>query len=810
VQGAFLISPWLGYLLPKLLSRSSLPFALRTGRTLYPASSPRPVDIYRAHYLDCQSMNTHGPKFHRLQHTDFFVVHQPLHKKETFTLIFIVTLMLVMIALRTSAAAIPTLVARPGSLPFGDVAVAGYSAKTVTLVNSGKTVITISRVSISGRGFALSRVATPLKVPAGQSIHLEARFAPGTTGVGTGSITITSNAADPNLAIGLSGIGVAGRLSATPASASFGAVIMGGNSSKTLRLSNTGNSSLTISRISVSGRGFSMSRVATPLKLLVGQSVSLEAHFAPETAGEATGGIAIASNAADRNLTIGLSGTAALGRLSATPASASFGAVIMGDNSSKTLRLSNTGNSSLTISRISVSGRGFSMSRVATPLKLLAGQSINLEARFAPEAAGEAAGGIAIASNASDPNLTIGLSGIGALGRLSATPASASFGAVIMGDNSSKTLRLSNTGSSSLTISRVSVSGRGFALSQVAIPLKLPAGQSINLEARFAPGTTGVATGSITITSNAADPSLTIGLSGTGVLGRLSATPASAGLGAVVIGETNSQTIRLSNTGNSSVTISRVNISGSSFKIAGLNMPTVIASGRSATFNAVFTPTAPGTVTGLVSLISDAPNSPLTIPVSGSGLARTSRLEANPSGLIFGTVNVDSTSSLSVTLTNRGNTDVTISKLAASGAGFSEGGVAAGTILGPNQSTTLRVAFAPVSAGSVHGDVAITNNATTSPLTISLSGNAVKPIAHSVALAWNASNSSGVVGYHVYRGTASGGPYTKLTPSAISETRYTDTSVEAGRTYYYVVTSVDSDGLESSHSNQASAIVPAS
>ena len=707
MQGAFLISPWLGYLLPKLLSRSSLPFALRTGRTLYPASSPRPVDIYRAHYLDCQSMNTHGPKFHRLQHTDFFVVHQPLHKKETFTLIFIVTLMLVMIALRTSAAAIPTLVARPGSLPFGDVAVAGYSAKTVTLVNSGKTVITISRVSISGRGFALSRVATPLKVPAGQSIHLEARFAPGTTGVGTGSITITSNAADPNLAIGLSGIGVAGRLSATPASASFGAVIMGGNSSKTLRLSNTGNSSLTISRISVSGRGFSMSRVATPLKLLVGQSVSLEAHFAPETAGEATGGIAIASNAADRNLTIGLSGTAALGRLSATPASASFGAVIMGDNSSKTLRLS-------------------------------------------------------------------------------------------------------NTGSSSLTISRVSVSGRGFALSQVAIPLKLPAGQSINLEARFAPGTTGVATGSITITSNAADPSLTIGLSGTGVLGRLSATPASAGLGAVVIGETNSQTIRLSNTGNSSVTISRVNISGSSFKIAGLNMPTVIASGRSATFNAVFTPTAPGTVTGLVSLISDAPNSPLTIPVSGSGLARTSRLEANPSGLIFGTVNVDSTSSLSVTLTNRGNTDVTISKLAASGAGFSEGGVAAGTILGPNQSTTLRVAFAPVSAGSVHGDVAITNNATTSPLTISLSGNAVKPIAHSVALAWNASNSSGVVGYHVYRGTASGGPYTKLTPSAISETRYTDTSVEAGRTYYYVVTSVDSDGLESSHSNQASAIVPAS
>jgi hypothetical protein len=544
------------------------------------------------------------------------------------------------------------------------------------------------------------------------------------------------------------------------------------------------------------------------LKLQARQSVSLEAHFAPQTAGEATGSIAITSNASDHSVTIGLSGTGALGRLSATPASASFGDVIMGDNSSKILRLSNTGTSSLTISRVSVSGRGFSISRVATPLKLQARQSVSLEAHFAPQSTGEATGSIAITSNASDRSLTIGLSGLGALGRLAATPASASFGNVIMGDNDSKAVRLSNEGTSSITISRVSVSGRGFSMSKVATPLKLLARQSVSLEVHFAPETAGEATGSIAITSNAPDPNLTIGLSGTAVKGRLSATPPSASLGKVAIGETNSQTIRLSNTGNSSVIISRVNVSGSSFKIAGLNTPIVIASGKSATFNAVFTPTAPGNMTGLVSLVSDAPNSPLAIPLSGSGLARTSLLEASPSGLNFGTVNVDSTGSLSVTLTNRGNSDVTIFKLAVSGAGFSEGGVAAGTILRPEQSTTLRVAFEPVSAGSVHGDVTVTNSATTSPLTIPLSGNAVKSIGHSVALAWNASNSSGVVGYNVYRGTASGGPYTKLTSSAISETRYTDTSVEAGRTYYYVVTSVDSDGLESSHSNQASAIVP--
>ena len=294
------------------------------------------------------------------------------------------------------------------------------------------------------------------------------------------------------------------------------------------------------------------------------------------------------------------------------------------------------------------------------------------------------------------------------------------------------------------------------------------------------------------------------------MLGRLSATPPSASFGNVAMGEHNSQTIRLNNTGNDSVTISRANVSGSGFKIAGLIVPTVIPSGKSATFNAVFAPTSSGSRTGSVSLISDAPNSPLTISLSGTGVATARLLGANPLSLNFGTVNVDSTSSLSVTLTNHGNADVTISKVSVSGAGFSHGGAAAGTILGPDQSTTLRVAFAPASAGSVHGDVVVTSNATTSPMTISLSGDAVKPSPHSVALTWSASKSSGVIGYHVYRGSTSGGPYTKLTPAAISETRYTDTSVEAGRTYYYVVTSVDSDGLESSHSNQASATVPGS
>jgi hypothetical protein len=77
---------------------------------------------------------------------------------------------------------------------------------------------------------------------------------------------------------------------------------------------------------------------------------------------------------------------------------------------------------------------------------------------------------------------------------------------------------------------------------------------------------------------------------------------------------------------------------------------------------------------------------------------------------------------------------------------------------------------------------------------------------HSVTLTWTASTSS-VSGYYAYRGAQSGGPYTKLNSSLVAGTSYTDGSVQAGQTYYYVVTAV-ANGIESAYSNEAKAVVP--
>jgi fibronectin type 3 domain-containing protein len=99
------------------------------------------------------------------------------------------------------------------------------------------------------------------------------------------------------------------------------------------------------------------------------------------------------------------------------------------------------------------------------------------------------------------------------------------------------------------------------------------------------------------------------------------------------------------------------------------------------------------------------------------------------------------------------------------------------------------------------------SNATNSPTTESLSGSGVALIQHSVDLSWNASSSSNVVGYKVYRAGVSGGPYASVA-SANSGTTFIDGSVQSGQTYYYVVTAVDTTGTVSGYSNQVQAVIP--
>jgi hypothetical protein len=199
-------------------------------------------------------------------------------------------------------------------------------------------------------------------------------------------------------------------------------------------------------------------------------------------------------------------------------------------------------------------------------------------------------------------------------------------------------------------------------------------------------------------------------------------------------------------------------------------------------------------------------NSVGSMTSSGATLTVTTpgRLSPSASSLSFGNVNVGGSSTQPVTLTNTGGSNVSISNVTISGAGFTVNGISTGLILSPGTSVTMNVIFTPAASGTVTGSVTITSNASNSPLTISLSGTGIV-LTHSATLSWT--ESATVAGYNVYRGSTSGGPYTKINPSLDTTTSFTDTAVQAGQTYYWVVTAVNSSNVESSYSNQIAATI---
>lgn len=399
-----------------------------------------------------------------------------------------------------------------------------------------------------------------------------------------------------------------------------------------------------------------------------------------------------------------------------------------------------------------------------------------------------------------------------ASGQLTLTPNSVNFGRVWLGRTHTLNVTIANTGNAAVALSGDALTGSGYSVQGLSMPLNLAAGTTATFTVRFTPQSAGESSGTLKLISNAANGALAVPLTGYGVsrsAGYVTATPLTAQFGSVPVGTKNTQSVQVKNTGSRGVSISNVAATGSGFSVSGIATPYFLPAGASAQFTVAFQPSSAGSVTGVVTIASTASDSAVSIAVSGTGAATTRLLSVSPGSLAFGNVTVGASTTQPLTLTNTGNSSLTISSDAASGAGMSVAGITGGTTLTPGQSATLTAIFAPKTAGGVTGSITIASNATNAPsMSLPLTGTGVSPVSHSVALNWQASSSTAVSGYYVYRAIAAGGPYTKMASPAISGTSYTDGSVSLGATYYYAVTALGTDGVESSYSNQVTVVIP--
>jgi len=594
-----------------------------------------------------------------------------------------------------------------------------------------------------------------------------------------------------------------------PGALDFGNVGVGKQVSHSAAVVNNSKAMVTLTKASISGTQFSISGLRFPFSLQPGQKSNFMVWYKGSRPGKADGTLSFNGEPGSPDLVIltGSAGSSAP-QLTISSTSHDFGSVTVNTVANAALTLTNSGAANLTISRIAVSGTGFDASPIKAPTTVPAGGNVLLDLTFSPKTSGNFSGAVTVSSDdPKTPTATVALAGIAttqSIGKLIATPAALNFNNVQVGSTASAVTTLKNVGTANVTLSQINLSGAGFSTSGIATPVLVVPGESLTLTVKYTPTSTRTSSGDISLIS-AQGGITSVSVSGTAAQSGFTLSPASINFGNAVTGVANTQTVQISNTGTVPVTITAANISGAGFSTSGLTLPLTLSAGKASTFNVQFNPKSAGAATGSLSLVSDASNPPPAVALSGAGVAPGLSLAVNPTSVSFGNVNVGSTASRSVTITNTGNSNVAISKEALTGANLSLSGGSAVT-LSPSQSVTLTVQYSPTTAVSTSGSIAIVSNATSGPSSIPVSGTGVAPTPHTVVLSWNASSSA--TGYNIYRSATSGTGYGRVNSGLDGALSYADASVQNGQTYFYVTTAVDASGQESAYSSEVSVLIP--
>jgi hypothetical protein len=201
-------------------------------------------------------------------------------------------------------------------------------------------------------------------------------------------------------------------------------------------------------------------------------------------------------------------------------------------------------------------------------------------------------------------------------------PTSVAFPSTPVGTASSpQTVTLTNSGNIVLTISSIGISGNNAAdfTQSNNCGSALAVNASCSISVTFTPSAEGSRTGTLSISDTAAGSPQTVSLTGTGSGAVLSLTPPSLTFPSQYVGTSGlPQNVSLQNTGNTALTISNVTVSPSDYAETS-GCTSSLAPGVSCTIAVFFDPTASGTRTGTLTVTDNAPGSPHTVALTGTG-----------------------------------------------------------------------------------------------------------------------------------------------------------------------------------------------
>ncbi len=427
-----------------------------------------------------------------------------------------------------------------------------------------------------------------------------------------------------------------GGVALTPGSLSFGDQNVGTSSTaQAVTLGNYGTSALPISSIGFAGPNsadFTQTNNCGS-SLGAGKTCTIDVTFAPIETGNLTASLSVSDSGQFSPQTVSLTGTGQEPTVQIVPSSLTFGMQLIGTLSlPQGVTLSNTGTATLNINSITASAGFIAQNNCGSMLYTQSSCSITVQ--FDPTQAGVQTGTVSISDNAPASPQTISLAGTGTAVEVS--PIGVYFGAYMVGTSSMPaTIALTNKGSTALTINSISLGGAnpGDFSQTNTCGSSVAAGASCSITATFTPTATGPRAATVSISDSDVSSPQSVGLSGTGLVAGSNATLSVTSLSFSnqrLNSTSTTQDITLSNYGTAALAITSIASSSADFSQTN-NCGSSIVAGGSCLIEVKFSPKGIGATSGTLTVTDNAPTSPQTVGLSGSGYYS---LAQNPGGTV--------------------------------------------------------------------------------------------------------------------------------------------------------------------------------
>ncbi|GEM_PF-1882856 len=292
------------------------------------------------------------------------------------------------------------------------------------------------------------------------------------------------------------------------------------------------------------------------------------------------------------------------------------------------------------------------------------------------------------------------------------------FGNVVVGQSRQLTVAVTNAGTAALLLNTLTVNTPQFRV-QPPGPYALNTGDSLLVAVTFSPSAAGPQSGTLTLTTSN-DPAkgfVSLSLSGTGAQPDIDAPPSLA-FGRVALGAPAVSTLLISNLGTSDLTVRKITASDSQFVAQPDSI--LIPAGAKLRVTVIFTPKVLGATSATLRLLSDDPDEG-SVTVTLTGSAASPRAATSASRLSFGSVLIGASFAVKLTVSNLGDADLSVTRLASDNPQFTVFPTA--FTVAPGKAQDVTVTFTPAASGPQAGALTLSANDPVNPtLTVAVTG----------------------------------------------------------------------------------------